>query len=169
MSLRAGGNLGSLNFIRKEEKSMNKIKTFFTTIFTAIFSWLGILAIPVILMVLTNIIDYVTGLMAGEKRGEKINSYKSIRGIIKKVCMWLLVCVGAIIDQLLLYASANAGVSIHFNFLIASLVAIWIIANEIISILENIADIGVELPPFLLPLMKNIKKQTENKMESEDE
>ena len=32
----------------------------------------------------------------------------------------------------------------------ASLVAIWLIANEIISILENIGDIGVNVPPFLV-------------------
>ncbi len=148
---------------------MNKIKTVFITIFSAIFSWLGILAIPVLLMIGVNIIDYITGIAASKYRDEKINSYKGIRGIIKKVCMWLLVCVGAIVDQLLLYASATAGITIGFNFVVASVVAIWIICNEIISILENISDIGVELPPFLLPLVKNIKKQTESKMEREDE
>ena len=148
---------------------MNKIKTFFATIFAALFSWLGILAIPVILMVITNIIDYATGIMASPNRNERINSYKGIKGIMKKVCMWLLVCVGAIVDQLLLYASSTVGISIKLNFLVASIVAVWIICNEIISILENISDIGVELPPFLLPLVKNIKKQTESKMESEEE
>ncbi len=83
--------------------------------------------------------------------------------------MWLKVCVGAIVDQLFIYASTTVGISIQFNFLIASIVTVWIICNEIISILENISDIGVELPPFLLFLVENIKKQTESKMESEEE
>lgn len=35
--------------------------------------------------------------------------------------------------------------------------------NEIISILENINDIGVTLPPFLQPIVKNLKSQVEQK------
>lgn len=34
--------------------------------------------------------------------------------------------------------------------------------NEIISILENMVDIGIQIPSFLLPLVKNIKSQTEH-------
>lgn len=45
----------------------------------------------------------------------------------------------------------------------ACVVAIWLICNEIISILENINDIGVTLPPFLQPIVKNLKSQVEQK------
>lgn len=141
----------------------NYIKAFFTTIFSLISSILGVLAVPVILMVACNIIDYATGLMASPYRDEDINSYKSIRGIMKKVCMWLLVVVGAIIDQLLIYASDTVGITMPFTFLVACIVSIWIICNEIISILENIKDMGVALPGFLEPLVKNIKSQVEDK------
>ena len=63
--------------------------------------------------------------------------------------MWLLVVVGAVIDQLLLYASQTAGITLPFTFLVACIVAIWIICNEIISILENIKDMGGAIPAFL--------------------
>jgi phage-related holin len=46
---------------------------------------------------------------------------------------------------------------------VACFVALWLICNEIISILENIADIGVDLPPFLLKIVKNLKSQVESK------
>lgn len=77
--------------------------------------------------------------------------------------MWLLVVVGAIIDQLLIYASDTVGITMPFTFLVACIVSIWIICNEIISILENIKDMGVALPGFLEPLVKNIKSQVEDK------
>lgn len=141
----------------------NYIKVFFTAVFSFISSLLGILAVPVIIMVACNIIDYATGLMASKYRSEDINSYKSIKGITKKVCMWLLVAVGAILDQLLIYASETIGIALPFTFLVACIVALWIICNEIISILENIKDIGVPLPAFLEPLVKNIKSQVEDK------
>ncbi|NBI77252.1 holin, partial [Lachnospiraceae bacterium] len=41
------------------------------------------------------------------------------------------------------------------------IVALWIICNEIISILENIKDMGVPIPSFLTPLIRNIKSQVE--------
>ena len=148
---------------------MEKVKVFVTGLAGAFFSWLGILAIPVLLMIGTNILDYVTGLLASPHRGENVNSYKGIRGIIKKVCMWLLVVVGAMIDQLILYATDTVGLTIQINFLVATIVAVWIICNEIISILENMVDIGVNIPPFLLPLVKNIKKQTENRIDTDEE
>ena len=138
------------------------IQAFVTTIASFLASILGVLYVPVLLMVLCNIIDYATGLIAAKYRPDGgISSYKSVKGIFKKVCLWLLVVVGAVIDSLISYAAAVTGNSFPFNFLIAGFVAIWIICNELISILENMIDIGVALPPFLLPLVKLIKKQTE--------
>ena len=129
-------------------------------------SILGTLYIPILLMVLCNVIDYATGLMAAPSRKDGISSYKGMRGICKKVSMWLLVVVGAIIDQLLKYASETFGIALPFSFLIACIVAIWIICNELISILENMVDIGVEIPVFLMPIVKHIRSQIDEAAES---
>lgn len=142
----------------------NYIKAIFTAVFAFVSSIFGVLAIPIILLVGCNLIDYATGLVASKYRKEDINSYKSIRGIMKKVCMWLLVVVGAIIDELIIYAGTNIGITVPFTFLIACVVAIWLICNEIISILENVKDIGIKLPGFMLPLVKHIKSQVEEKV-----
>lgn len=142
-------------------KTDNIVKGTVTAVSSFFTSILGILAVPIGLMVISNLIDYATGLMACKFRNENISSYKSIRGIMKKVCMWLLVAVGAIVDVLLKYASETIGIALPFTFLVACIVAIWIICNEIISILENIKDMEVELPVFLEKLTKNIKSQVE--------
>ena len=89
--------------------------------------------------------------------------------VLLKVCMWLLVIVGAIIDQLLLYATQTAGITLPFTFLVACIVAIWIICNEIISILENIKDMGVTIPAFLIPLVTHVKSQVEDKVNIDTE
>ena len=145
-------------------------KKILTTVGSVLSSLLGILYIPVMLMVLCNIIDYATGLMAVKYRKDNtISSYKSFKGIAKKVSMWLLVVVGAIVDELTKYATQTVGITVPFTFLIACVVAVWLICNELISILENIKDIGVNIPTFLLPLVKNIKSQTESAVNIEDE
>lgn len=141
----------------------NKLQIIVTTAMGALSSLLGVLYIPVLLLVACNIIDYITGLMAAPYRKDGgISSYKSIRGITKKVSMWVLVVVGSMLDQMLAYAAATLGWKSQATYLIACLVAIWIICNEIISILENVQDIGVPLPKWMLPLVKNIKSQADN-------
>lgn len=140
---------------------MDKIKTVLIVAVSIIMDFLGILAIPVFLMVGCNAIDYITGLMASKYREEQINSYKGIRGITKKVCMWLLVVVGSFIDVIINYTAEYMGIGFKIPFIVATFVAVWIVINEIISILENMIDIGLNLPPFLMPLVRRIKKELE--------
>ncbi len=40
--------------------------------------------------------------------------------------------------------------------------------NEVISVLENMIDIGVKLPPFLLKLAQRIKGNIEKKADTEE-
>ena len=148
-------------------KNVDKAQAWVTIAISAVLDFLGILAIPVFLMVGCNIIDYITGLIASKYRQEQINSYKGMRGIIKKVCMWLLVVVGSMVDVLIKYATQTMGFNIQVHFIVATLVAVWIVVNEIISILENLVDIGIALPPFLMPIVKRIKKEVEKVGEGE--
>ena len=142
---------------------VNYVKVGVTALMSMLAAVLGVLYIPVLLMVACNVIDYITGLFAAKYRTDGgISSYRSMRGIMKKVCMWLLVVVGAIMDALLAYASSTFGYQLPFTFLIACVVTIWIICNELISILENMVDIGVNIPGFLLPVVKQLKTTMEH-------
>lgn len=136
-------------------------------IFTTLTAWLGHLAIPMYVLVACNVVDYLTGLMAAPHRGEHPNSYKGFNGIAKKVCMWILVGVGAMIDVLITYAAEQVSPGFMEPFIVAIVVALWLAFNEMISILENIRDIGVVLPPFMLKLITKLKKTTENIVEKE--
>lgn len=148
---------------------MDKVKAGVIAFFSGIISFLGVLAIPVLMLVGCNIIDYVTGIIASKYRGEQISSYKGLRGIVKKICMWLLILIGAWVDILIQYAIDSAGIKIEFPFIVSIVVAVWLVVNEMISILENMIDIGVDMPPFLMPLVKRIKKTTEDATKVEEE
>lgn len=144
---------------------MDKMKTIVTAVGGVILSWLGALAIPVVLLVLCNVIDYVTGILAAGYRAEKISSYKGFRGIAKKVCMWLLVVVGTVMDTLIATAGESVGIALPFTWAIAIVVAVWLTCNEIISILENISDIGVPMPGFVKRLAEYVAHQVEKQGE----
>ena len=141
---------------------LKAVKAVCITVFGLLSSWLGVLAVPVYVLVGCNVMDYATGLAAAHRRGQKVSSYIGVLGIAKKVCMWLLIAVGAVVDWLLLYAGDQLGVDIHLPMLVASLTAVWLIVNEVISILEKIGDTGVPLPGFLTKIVEGLKSKIES-------
>lgn len=136
-------------------------KAIFITIWGVLTSLFGVLALPLVLMLASNIIDYVSGLIAIPYRGDTPKSYKHIHGVAKKIGMWLLVAVGGMIDMLLQYASSQLGMVFPVKYLFACIVCIWIICNEFLSILENLRDIGVKVPAFMYSPIDQIQDQLE--------
>ena len=45
-------------------KAIDKIKAVFIAVFTAVNGWLGVLAVPFYFLLLTNVLDYGTGIAA---------------------------------------------------------------------------------------------------------
>lgn len=129
----------------------------------AVSACLGAIALPAALLAAANVMDYITGLLAAPQRGQRRSSQRGLQGIAKKVGMWLLVAVGILLDILLEYTLQTAGFALPVGFALASLVCVWLVANECLSILENLADAGVALPPFLRPVLEWLKAKTEEK------
>lgn len=129
-----------------------EIKLGIVAIFTVLSTALGTLAYPVYILVSLNIIDYITGLMAASYRKQTISSYRGIIGIYKKVSMWGLIFIGYVIDWLIVY---TANISGKINPTVAIIVALWLICNELISLTENMNDIGVPVPKFLTNVLQN--------------
>ena len=61
--------------IKNMKNTLTDTKITLTMIGAFLSSMLGILYIPVLLMVLCNVIDYITGMIASHYRGEKVSSY----------------------------------------------------------------------------------------------
>lgn len=144
---------------------MDKAKVGIVTFFAVITSWLGTLAIPVYILVACNVIDYITGIKAACVQKEQVSSYKSIQGITKKVFMYLLIVVGVFVDYMLQYMFNSLNIPISLPFVVGCIVACWLVLNEMLSILENLNDIGVPMPPFLMPLVERIRGVVEKKGE----
>ena len=142
---------------------MEKVKIAVIGFFAVVTSWLGTLAIPVYILVACNVIDYVTGITSACVRKEQVSSYKGILGIAKKVFMYLLIVVGFFIDLMLQYMFKNLNIPISLPFIVGCIVACWLVLNEMLSILENLNEIGVPMPPFLMPLVDRIKGSVEKK------
>jgi len=141
------------------------MKFTFAAAFATVTGWLGALAWPFYFLILTNLVDYVTGIMAAKCRGEKVSSDVGFRGIAKKVCMWLLVLVGYIVDFIIVEMGHTVHIDIGLTNIVALVVIFWLIANELISILENINDVGVDYPKPLMKILELVKEKGEDSID----
>lgn len=139
---------------------MEKLKLAFSAAVGSFFSFFGILAIPLALLVPCNLIDYFTGMAAAKIRGEKITSEKGFRGILKKVLMYVLIFVGFGLDCMIGYASSTLNIDLDLPMLFSAIIASWLVINELISITENCEIVGVTIP-ILSPVLTLIKKKLE--------
>lgn len=150
--------------LQTDERSLQVI---FSAALAALISYLGVIAIPVTVLMAAMIIDYVTG-MAAAWHTKKLSSKKGLSGIIKKISYLALVCVGMGVDWLIYSGIKSVGVDMGYTFFFGVLVAVWLIINELISILENLESIGVPMPVFLIKIVKRLKITAETVGESED-
>ena len=148
----------------KDDRSIQMI---FSAAAAALISYLGVVAIPAAVLVLAMMTDYITGMLSAW-HDSALSSKKGIFGIIKKVGYLVLVCVGMGVDWLIYSGLSQAGISTEHSVFFGVLVTVWLIINELISILENLKNIGVPLPKFLIKIVKRLKITAENVGESED-
>lgn len=100
------------------------------------------------------VIDYVTGMIKAGIRKEW-NSTLGFKGILKKIGILTLIAVAAQIDVLT-----------NMNGVVRTLVIYYFVANEGLSILENLAQSGVPIPEFLKSKLIKLKEDSDNgKME----
>ena len=122
------------------------------------------LALPVVVLFLVMVVDYASGMVRSWAKGE-LSSRVGVLGIVKKVSYLLAVVVAIVADWVVQTAAGQLGVDFGGFFYFGLLVTIWLILNECISILENISELGVPLPPFLVTLIQKLKKTTETRGE----
>ena len=100
-------------------------------------------------LLIVIVIDYLTGI-ASAIYNKELSSKIGLKGIIKKFCYLLVVALSVVIDNLL----GQSG-------LIRSLVIYFFVANDGLSIIENMAEMNVKLPQKLIDSLEQIRKKGE--------
>ena len=127
------------------------MKRFITEILIAISSTilylLGGWDIALKCLVIVMIIDYITGVMSAIFN-KKVDSRIGLKGILKKFGYLCIVALSVILDTI----TGETGV-------IRTLVIYFFVANDGISIIENIAKMGVPMPKKLIDVLEQLKKK----------
>ena len=115
-------------------------------------------------LVIFMIVDYITGLIVAfvfhksrKTEGGGVSSKEGLKGIIKKICMLMLIGVAHALDNVM-----------GADYLRATLI-MFFMANEGISILENIGLMGVKYPAFLMKALETLRDNNDGEDDNTDE
>lgn len=128
----------------------------------ALCSYWTALVVPLAVLLAVMVADYVSGMAKAWTTGT-LCSKIGLRGILKKLGYLVLVGAAGVMDWLVRYGLDQVGVEVHFEFLMAAMVIVWLIINELLSILENVAALGGPVPGFLQKLLARLKASVERK------
>lgn len=130
--------------------AMEEMKTIWQTIIAVcggvITALLGEWNIALEILLILMVIDYITGVAVAAKT-KTLRSSVGFDGIIRKAAMFMVIIVAAQLDRI-------AGTDGFFK----SATAFFFVANEGLSILENVGALGIHIPAFIKDRLEQLRK-----------
>lgn len=120
-----------------------------SVVLTILLYLLGGLDIALKSLIVVMIIDYLTGVISAFYNKE-LSSKIGFKGLLKKFCYLCIVALSVVLDNLT-----------GQNGLIRTLVIYFFVANDGLSIIENLAEMNIKLPEKLVDALEQIKKKGE--------
>lgn len=131
---------------------MKSIFNFLTgTVLTGVLYLLGGWDIALQTLIIVIVIDYISGICKAIYN-KKLNSKVGIKGIVKKFAYLLTVALAVELDQIMGGTGA-----------IRTLVIYFFVANDGISILENLGGMGIPLPNKLKEVLEQLRDENNPK------
>jgi toxin secretion/phage lysis holin len=107
----------------------------------------GGLDVALVCLLVAIILDYLSGLTKAYVT-KQLSSQTGFRGIVKKVALLIVVMLSVLVDRV----TGNTGA-------IRTLVIYYFVANEGLSIIENLGQAGVPIPQSIKKALKAMKKE----------
>ena len=93
-------------------------------------------------------LDYLTGLIVGYKM-QNLNSQRAFKGLRKKLLVLVILCGASLMHKLVP------------DLAFRTLVGMFYCATELLSIIENVAKVGVPIPNKLKKALEQLREEKE--------
>ncbi len=118
----------------------------------------------IFVLILFEVFDYITGLISALEHGG-VSSKEALKGAIKKVSYFFLVGLAFGLDYMIHQMGIEFGIYYEWKAIFGILSVCYLISTEGISILENLQEIGVNIP-FLSKILQTVRQKIEKEAES---
>ena len=112
-----------------------------------------------------NVIDYATGYCKARFYKKNESSAIGAKGILKKVCYWIVIGLAFFVSTCFAYMGETIGINLSFVQLFGWFTLATYMINEIRSILENLVEMNVNVPAFLIAGLEVTQKILDSKTE----
>lgn len=150
----------------KEFDKVNMIYGLIATAGAAIFGQYWFLFFGFLVL---NIADYLTGWWKSKFYKKNESSAVGAKGVFKKVSYWMVTGIAFFISFCFSRMGEIIGVNLAFVQLFGWFTLATYLINEIRSILENLVEIGVKVPAFLVSGLDITQKLLDAKTNLENE
>lgn len=116
-------------------------------VLTAFVYLVGGLDVAMIALLVAIVLDYISGVIKGYVT-KQLSSQTGFRGIVKKVAILIIVMLAVLVDRV----TGDTGA-------VRTLVIYYFVANEGLSIIENLGQAGVPIPQSIKKALKALKKE----------
>lgn len=110
----------------------------------------GAFDLPLQILCVAVALDYFSGMLKAFYLGE-VSSKVGYKGLIKKVGIFFVVIVAQMADMLLGLIIFRSAICLFFS------------ANEMISVLENVSNMGIPIPKFLKDRLVQVQSDNDDK------
>lgn len=112
-----------------------------------------------------NILDWITGTIKAIKLKE-ISSSIGIKGLIKKIGYWIVIGIAFSFSSIfVILGNEILGINLSIMYLLGWFTLASLIINEIVSILENLVLLNIQVPDILINSLKVTQRALNNASE----
>lgn len=145
---------------------VNMIYGLIAAVGTAIFGKYWFLFVGFLVL---NVADYISGWIKAKFFNKNESSAIGAKGILKKVLYWLVIGIAFFISHCFVYMGDIIGVNLAFVTFFGWFTLATYLINEIRSILENLVEMNVNVPAFLVKGLDITQKLLDAKTEGTEE
>lgn len=128
---------------------LGKVISIITSEVATIFIYLfGGIDVALTCLIVAIVLDYVSGMIKAYNK-KQLSSKIGFSGILKKIGILILVMLSVLVDRV----TGNTGA-------IRTLVIYYFVANEGLSVLENLGETGIPIPNAIRKALKVLKDQS---------
>lgn len=132
---------------------LNRANVIGGVVMTALTAALGKYWFLFVGLLICNIVDWVSGWMKSRMKGESCSKVGAI-GAMKKVWYWVVIGIAFFVGFSFQQMGQTIGVPLDFMHFVGWFTLANYLVNEIRSILENLVEMGVPVPVFLVKGLK---------------
>ena len=129
----------------------------------------GSISIPMVVLLILIILDYILGIAAAVKVEEKFEWSKAFWGAVKKVCYAIVILFAILVDLLIIQGINEIGLNIPYRAIFAVAATVYLCGIEFFSGCRHLIALGVPVPKFLVRFAEFLTKKTEEVMDQGDE